>query len=459
MSIGGGSCRYLLTAGSLVKDVRIVSGSYNDPNAGIAMIKFPCICKNELEVPEELAGGLIQCPRCGRLNDVPTLSDLEHLRDDGTIELLEDDPPASPPAEQMATYKRVYARTTRDDSGAEIDLRPTPEEIALAGEVPDEPIPVHRAPKYDPVTGELIRPLDIKQDSDQPTGPIPVAKAALTYSTDRVKDALTPARILLELFMPLNMIVMFFVYLLHAAAQALSSVLLLSILNIPISMVIMAHYASVVESTGPDGHDELPRPLRDASFSEDLWWPLVQMFFSLGLTLGPVLFVLMWNPIPDGLRTPLSIVLALMGVVFLPAVLLTVVTGATMLNLRPDRVLGVMWACGWDYGVSILGCFGVLGVYFAHILGYHLLPDAWITAHPWLNLLRHPSVEYTTLGIAVYLGHFFTWHLGMLYRRHHEKFPWILQRHIPRPKPAPARRPPAHLHKGPAEVDPTLGHP
>lgn len=396
------------------------------------MIQFPCTCQYRLEVPDELAGGLIQCPQCGRLNDVPALSDVPHLRDDGTIELELEELPPRP--DDLDKLRRAYARASTDDSGEEIDLRPTPQEIALAGEAEPSPRDVRPTPKYDPETGELIRPLELKEDSQEQTGPIPVAKAALTYSTDRVKDRLTAGRIMLELFMPLNMVVMFFVYLVHAAAQLLAQVLLLSILIIPLSLVILSHYANVVESTGPDGHDDLPRPLRDVNLWDDLWAPMGQMFLSLALTLGPAVFVVMSEAIPDGVRAPLAIVLALAGTVFLPALILTTVTGATFLNLRPDRVLGVMRACGWGYVVSVAGCLATLAIYFGHIFGYYLLPDAWIADHPWLNLLMHPSVEYTTLAVAVYFGHFFAWHLGVLYRRHHEQFPWILQRHIPRPK-------------------------
>ena len=95
-----------------------------------------------------------------------------------------------------------------------------------------------------------------------------------------------------------------------------------------------------------------------------------------------------------------------------------------------------MRASGRDYVVSVIGCLVALLIYFLHIFGYYLLPDAWIEQAPWLNVLMHPSLEYTTLGVAVYFGHFFTWHLGVVYRRHHEKFPWVLQRHIPRPRAA-----------------------
>src|SRR5690606_21918790 len=154
------------------------------------------------------------------------------------------------------------------------------------------------------------------------------------------------------------------------------------------------------------------------------------------------IFTLVWDPIPDSLRGPLVIGLSLAGVVLLPALILTTVTGTTLMNLRPDRVVGVIRACGGDYLVSLIGCVVALGIYFLHIFGYDLLPDDWLAAHPWLNGLMHPTVEYTTLGVAVYCGHFFTWHLGIVYRRHHDKFPWILQRHIPKPRPLPRRAQP-----------------
>jgi hypothetical protein len=34
------------------------------------------------------------------------------------------------------------------------------------------------------------------------------------------------------------------------------------------------------------------------------------------------------------------------------------------------------------------------------------------------------------LGAGIFLAHYYCMALGMLYRKHYEKFPWILQRHI-----------------------------
>ena len=34
-----------------------------------------------------------------------------------------------------------------------------------------------------------------------------------------------------------------------------------------------------------------------------------------------------------------------------------------------------------------------------------------------------------TLVLGIYLFHFACWHLALLYRGNHDRFPWILQRH------------------------------
>ena len=58
------------------------------------MIKFPCKCGFEFDVPEEMAGQPLQCPRCMLLNEVPLLSDLNELEGDGTIRLVSAPDPA-----------------------------------------------------------------------------------------------------------------------------------------------------------------------------------------------------------------------------------------------------------------------------------------------------------------------------------------------------------------------------
>ena len=43
------------------------------------MIRFPCRCGHQFEVSDDQAGGMIQCPKCHLLRDIPTLSDLPGL--------------------------------------------------------------------------------------------------------------------------------------------------------------------------------------------------------------------------------------------------------------------------------------------------------------------------------------------------------------------------------------------
>ena len=40
------------------------------------MINFPCTCNHRFSLPDDQAGGLIQCPQCGRLNDILQKEDL-----------------------------------------------------------------------------------------------------------------------------------------------------------------------------------------------------------------------------------------------------------------------------------------------------------------------------------------------------------------------------------------------
>ena len=150
------------------------------------MIRFACLCKHHFEVDDDMAGGMIQCPACGRLNDVPTLSDLPHLAEDGTynvdVELPKDNP------FRLAELAIVYSKGTSDAEGDEIDLRNAPEDFrTVGGDQDDDGYALKddeglsarlAAPRYDPETGELIRPIDLKPDpSAEPVDPrsVPLA--------------------------------------------------------------------------------------------------------------------------------------------------------------------------------------------------------------------------------------------------------------------------------------------
>ena len=72
------------------------------------MIRFNCHCTHEFLVPEDQAGSLVQCPKCGRLNDVPTLSDLEHLEDGGIFKMDEAPKPPSKKGAPNSSYPFVF---------------------------------------------------------------------------------------------------------------------------------------------------------------------------------------------------------------------------------------------------------------------------------------------------------------------------------------------------------------
>jgi hypothetical protein len=94
------------------------------------MIRFTCLCHHRIEVDADMAGGLTQCPRCGRLNDVPTLSDLPHLADDGTYNVDAERRPDDPL--RLAELSIVYAKGSKDPEGDVIDLRISAGELARA---------------------------------------------------------------------------------------------------------------------------------------------------------------------------------------------------------------------------------------------------------------------------------------------------------------------------------------
>src|SRR5438552_14101637 len=87
------------------------------------MIKFPCKCGFPFEVSEEMAGEPLQCPRCMLLNEVPLLSDLAELEQDGTIRIE----PISIEEEgrREAELRRTYLPRRQDETGNDIDMRNT----------------------------------------------------------------------------------------------------------------------------------------------------------------------------------------------------------------------------------------------------------------------------------------------------------------------------------------------
>lgn len=419
------------------------------------MIDFPCKCGYNFSVPEDLTGGLVQCPRCKLLVDIPTVTQFREMEDDGTIKI---EPLPPPETGRLQSLERAFNPSRVDDYGVEYDLRSSPDEIAMAGEPTAEEVEARGRPdppRYDPETGEIIRPLDLAPQRAVPVIPIPQNQQnngpgrTLSYARGLAAEVPITRRypLLLAMFMGGNSVVMLMVFFIHVLANLLTLALwvkLWFVIAIPLAilMALLAHYANVVEETGVFERDELPTPLRHAQWSEDIWQPFVAMFFSLMLCYGPAVAV--------GFSTSggLALIPFLLGSLFFPAIFLTLTTSGTILNLRPDRVLGVIAHCGFRYFISV-----ALWVMAAVIYGPAIINSTMLAKNVGRSLVGRiipwdaGPLSYVALFVGIFLAHLFCWHLGLLYRQYHEQFPWILQRYTPKDGKPVERRKPRYAQK------------
>jgi hypothetical protein len=416
------------------------------------MIRFRCTCNHLFESDDNMAGGLVQCPDCGKLNDIPTLSDLALISDDGTYKIgIETE---EEKANRLAELKRAFGRTRVDEYGAEIDLRPTMQDVQNAGadEVPldlkDEIRP--GAPKYDPITGELIRPMDVRTPTaaEGAVPAIPVGAKPLKYATSDVNVVTNGFQIFPQLFTLPNLVVMGCIFLTHLFLQVMTyAVVFIFLLLIPAYLffiaLLIAHYANVIDETGPEVRDELPRPLRNVSWHDDMWGPFLNVMVAFGFAYGPGLACLLLN-VPIAIRLSLFITLSLVATLLFPAILLTTTTSGTVLNLRPDRVIGVARTCGASYLVMVFGWLFAIGLYLFAVVGTMAALDSFFGGSMGSGIWRivyHWAVQYPLLIVAIYVMHAYAWYLGLQYRRHHAEFPWVLQRYAGRrPEGAAAPR-------------------
>ena len=88
------------------------------------------------------------------------------------------------------------------------------------------------------------------------------------------------AQIFPEMFRFTNMVVMLVIFLVHLFLQFMLFPVMIGLwLLVPAMMIvaglIFSHYAVVVNDIATEDKDELPRPLRDFSWHDDLWGPFV----------------------------------------------------------------------------------------------------------------------------------------------------------------------------------------
>ena len=408
------------------------------------MINFACRCSHRFSLPDDQAGGVIQCPGCHRLCDIPNLSDLGHLDADGNF--LFDDDGVIPLAdeERLPALHKAFTRAHTDESGQEIDLRPTMSDVMQAGteEVPYELAEQVKpaAPKYDPVTGELIKPLEVKGGMSARIDPktVPLAKRAVEYAGADLSRGFGMAGIGWQLLQPVNLFVMAIIVLVHVLLQPVNLMMAAGIFLVaPLWIIgvgfLLSHYGNIIDETGPSERDELPRPLRDAELYQDIWRPFTHVAGAVILCYWPVIVAQRLGAPPFAL-----VGFTLFGSFFMPAVLLTLATSGTGENLRPDRILGVISACGTRY-------FTMVGLFLAADVTYGLgmwrfqidslllfvsgsTASRFATTIPWWF---ERWFTYPALFAGVYLMHWFCWSLGVAYRAHHDQFPWVLQRHVP----------------------------
>jgi hypothetical protein len=395
------------------------------------MIEFNCFCKHRFSLDDDQAGGSLQCPRCGKLIDVPTLDDLNKLNADGTYTMgaLE----LAPEPDRVERATRAFTRNRATEDGEEIDLRLTLDEVLKIGadEINREVTQDAEAkPKYDPITGELVRPIELK--TEPVTTSVPMAKPALTYAPSSLEKHLTAGHAMAELFKPINLIVMLAVLLAHLFGQIVAATIVAGIFFIaPVLLIVMAiiiaHYGNIVDEIGPTGRDELPRPLRDASFSDDIWNPFKHVFAALILCFWPMLLLV---NMPETLVVVMAVPLFLLGSFFFPAVLVTLCTSGSLENMRPDRVLKVIAACGVSYFGALLAWLVGISIYLFGLYAFNFTFFKMFFKTQKTSIVYTYGVSLPMLFLGIMAIHYFGWLVGLLYRNHHAQFPWVLQRHV-----------------------------
>jgi hypothetical protein len=366
---------------------------------------------------------------------------------DGTI--LLDLAPAKHEPGRFEELKRAFAKQKIDDLGNEIDLRQTPEDFARIGDDPftlKDDTPKRIAPKYDPVTGHLIREIPVEHHPDEVNpADIPMARATLNYAPASAR----PPRAgfsLIAMAKPINLATMVFVFLAHLFVLVVVFGMAMGMFFIipmwfGLIMALFAHYANVVEDVGPDQNDELPRFMRHFNFFDDIWRPFIHsgvaFFYCFTIPIAANIFLPQHLPFPA--RSACVLAMTAVGVFLFPAVYLTAVTSGTISNLRPDRVLSVITKIGPRYILLILtfvlgsAIYGA-GMYMTSVGVFNVVAFCF---HKVGNL---PGGLFVGLGLliaGIYLTHCFAWDVGMAYRTRHDQFPWVFQFHTPVHRKAP----------------------
>jgi len=216
--------------------------------------------------------------------------------------------------------------------------------------------------------------------------------------------------------------------------------------------LILSHYAVVVNDIATEDKDELPRPLRDFGWHDDLWGPFVHFSFSAFIAYGPLIAV-DWMPRNGVLLIAYTAAVLFWGTMIFPALFLTMTTSGHWLNLAPDKVLRVIRNLGFKYVLCVIFwtialvsyAIGIGGTMFA--LASLFANPGTMPGNPWIAT----AIAYPLLIVGIFMMHVFCWYLGLQYRTYHASFHWVLQSHYGR---APEPRAKQGFFVGPSRETP-----
>ena len=281
-------------------------------------------------------------------------------------------------------------------------------------------------------------------------------------AADRPEPAEPPkniADILAALTEAPNLAVMFFVLIVHllmAAGGLAMTIQLYMLAPILLALVIaaLAHWGNVLDDIGIAERDELPRPFRDLGWREDFIAPFLGIATALALCYGPAIAIL-FTRLSTSNALSVAVALALVGTFFFPAILLTLVTSGSPVNLRPDRILGVIDAGGQRY-LNVVLTFALALIPYGCALAAMVLKIMQLNGHdiPVPSWAVSPALSIPTLGIGIFMMHAYCWHLGLLYRAQNHDFPWVGRLHVRETPMPPVRRKSKYPNSGPIQMEP-----
>jgi hypothetical protein len=285
----------------------------------------------------------------------------------------------------------------------------------------------------------LIKPLTVRGDEARPVIPIASVAPTLHYQKNYTSPALAIWRapmLLFTLGSGAVLLIMFAMQLFALFFWILIGGGLIFAVFFPgvIYMLTIAHIANVVEETGPEEKDELPTPMRGASWYEDIWLPYLRFTVAFAICYWPAFLVffsrtmlLKFGPLAT---LGISGGLAILASFFFPVVLLIATAGGTYVNLRPDRVIGTIGAIGFRYFLVFLLWIAAAWTFTAGTIGSIVYAYSLVAFFQPNFRPMSIGLSIALLAFGLYLLHMFAWILGGFYRSYHDRFPWAFQRHI-----------------------------